>query len=205
MNLNVATVGFLFLLAVIVQSLPSGFLPAAIVSLLAAALLDYFFIPPVFAWGITDPLDVVAFVSFLATALVITRLASRARDEARRTHRQSREFALLYEAAQQLLCLEPDAAGTSRGLGVFVKVFNLRAACLFDAGTAEIQIEGNSLTGLAETTRQAYIADKNYDDAPCGVTVRCLRVGSKSIGAIGFEGLSEPEWTAGPLSALAAT
>ena len=37
-----------------------------------------------------------------------------------------------------------------------------------------------------------------------GVLIRCLFAGGNRIGAIGFEGLRDPELTAGPLSALAA-
>jgi two-component system sensor histidine kinase KdpD len=42
------------------------------------------------------------------------------------------------------------------------------------------------------------------DDPAIGVTGRCIKVGGRTIGAIGFEGLENPELTGGHLAALAA-
>ncbi len=42
------------------------------------------------------------------------------------------------------------------------------------------------------------------DNRALDVSVRCLRVGGKVTGAMGFEGLEEPEATAGAVTALAA-
>ena len=44
---------------------------------------------------------------------------------------------------------------------------------------------------------------KLRDDPASQVSVRCLRVGGKTTGAMGFEGLEDPELTAGPLISLA--
>jgi two-component system sensor histidine kinase KdpD len=76
LQLNVATTGFLFLIVIVVQSLFSGFVASAIVSVIATACLEYFIVPPVLEWQIDNPIDAVALVTFLVTALVITRLVS---------------------------------------------------------------------------------------------------------------------------------
>jgi two-component system sensor histidine kinase KdpD len=87
LQLNVATAGFLLLLVIVVQSLFSGFLASAIVSVIATACLDYFIVPPVLEWQIDNPIDALALTTFLVTALVITRLESKVRDEARSAER----------------------------------------------------------------------------------------------------------------------
>jgi hypothetical protein len=69
-------VGCLFLVVVVIQSAFSTFAASAIVSVFTIACLDYFFVPPVFTLRISRPLDRLALLSFLVTALVITRLAS---------------------------------------------------------------------------------------------------------------------------------
>jgi two-component system sensor histidine kinase KdpD len=76
--------------------------------------------------------------------------------------------------------------------------------CLFNAHTAELHSEGVPQWGLPERTKQAYILGQDEDDPAVGVVVRCLRAGSTLSGAIGFEGLPDSEWLAGPLSVFAA-
>jgi K+-sensing histidine kinase KdpD len=105
LQLNVATTGFLLLLVIVVQSLFSGFIASAIVSVIATACLDYFIVPPILEWQIDNPIDVVALTTFLVTALVITRLESKVRDEARSAERRRRSLEELYEVTRQLFAL----------------------------------------------------------------------------------------------------
>jgi two-component system sensor histidine kinase KdpD len=76
---------------------------------------------------------------------------------------------------------------------VFRDVLGSAAVCLFDASTAELGMDGISQYDLAERTRQAYIFGKDTDDAYHEVFVRCIRIGNATTGAIGFEGLPDPE------------
>jgi two-component system sensor histidine kinase KdpD len=99
----------------------------------------------------------------------------------------------LYEVARRLLEVTPDQVCGAPGLKVFRDVLGSAAVCLFDASTAELGIDGISQYDLAERTRQAYIFGKDADDANRRVFVRCLRIGSATTGAIGFEGLPDPE------------
>src|ERR1022692_2159093 len=73
----------LYLLVVVFQSLSAGFASAVIVSLAAAVCLDFYFIPPILEWDINDPEDALALVTYLVTSLVISRLASSTRRQAK--------------------------------------------------------------------------------------------------------------------------
>ena len=83
LRLNFATTSFIYLLVVVMQSLTADFASSAIVAFVAVACLDYFFVPPLFSFNVTDLFDLLALSSFLITALVITRFASKAHEEAR--------------------------------------------------------------------------------------------------------------------------
>jgi two-component system sensor histidine kinase KdpD len=61
---------------------------------------------------------------------------------------------------------------------------------------------GTSRNQLAERTRDAYIANRDSYDSAAGVSVRCLQLGTKITGAIGFESVEDPEETVAPLAAL---
>ena len=204
LHFNAATVVLLYLLVIVAQSLAGGFVLSATVALIAAACLDFFFLPPLLTFRIADPLNVLAFVVFVVIALVVTHLVSRLGSEADRARRRSANLEQLYQVARQLLLVKPDHLDAVLLLKAFRDGFVPSAVCIFDADTAELHIRGASQCGLPERTRQAYIAGEDADDEAAGVVIRCLRVGSSITGAIGFEDLVDSEWVAGPLSVLAA-
>ena len=201
---DLAIPAFLYLLLVVLQSAVAEFAASAIVSVIAVATLDYFFVPPILAWDINRPLDSMALATYLATSLVITRFAAQARGAARTSESKRKALALLYEAACQLLSLEPEAAAGERFLRILREIFGLDAACLFDANDANAQLDGDSQYGLAERTRHAFLERQDYDDPPSKVYVRCLRVAGKITGVVGFEGLHDAESTVGSLATLTA-
>jgi two-component system sensor histidine kinase KdpD len=195
----------LYLLVVVVQSLWGGFASAAIVSAIAVASLDFFFIPPLFEWQITDPKDAVAFLTYLVTSLVVTQLASKASSERRNAECRRRDVSLLYDAASRLLTLDPEMAAGPESLRMFCQVFGLRAACFFDAATETLQLEGVSVNGLAAKTQDACLLGKHHHDREHGLFIRYLYTGDQITGAVGFEGPIEDDSIALALTVLAAT
>jgi two-component system sensor histidine kinase KdpD len=203
-HLNFPTVSFIYLIVVVLQGLTGDFVSSAVVSVTAFLCLNYFFVPPIFSLTVSDSSDTVALVCFLITGLVVTRLTSRAREAADLATLQREETTRLYELAQELLAMNPDVAIGKGLLKPFKSRFSLVAVCLFDAVTAQLQLEGESLDHLADKTRTAYISKRNFQDRDSGVAVRLLQNGDQIVGAIGFEGLQDAELTAEPLAALAA-
>src|ERR1700730_4642380 len=81
LGLNLSTTGFLYLIAVVLQSLLGDFVSSAIVSVIADLCLNFFFVPPLFSLRVSDSSDFWALVCFLITGLVITRLTTQVRAE----------------------------------------------------------------------------------------------------------------------------
>ena len=72
----------------------------------ATAAFNFFFLPPVRTFTITDPQNWVALFAFLITALVASNLAERARREAEGAKQRRREVERLYGLSQRLLASE---------------------------------------------------------------------------------------------------
>lgn len=204
LGLNLTATGFLYLIIVVLQSLLGDFVSSAVVSIIADLCLNFFFVPPIFSFRVSDSSDIWALIAFLITGLVITRLTTQVRREAEISELQRRDMKLLYELAQRLLALDPDDAVMTKAVGLFREVFSVQAVCLYDGANAELYSDGESRNDLAERTRAAYISRQDGDDNVSGVSIRCLRTAGKTIGAIGFDGLRDGELTAGPLTVLAA-
>lgn len=204
LRLNFSITGFLYLIVVVLQSLMGTFASSAVVSVLAVLCLDFFFTPPVFSFEVTSPLDLLALISFLITGLVITRLTTKVREEAAVSNRQRHQVGKLYDLAQRLLALDPGKDLPARSIELFREVLGLEAVCLFDAGNLETHSAGDSREQLAERTREVHASGRDQQGPGRGAVIRCLRAGGRIVGAVGFEGLHEPELMAGQLCALAA-
>jgi two-component system, OmpR family, sensor histidine kinase KdpD len=204
LQLNFSVTGFIYLIVIVLQSLAGSFASSAVVSVVAVLCLDFFFTAPLFSFEVTNPLDILALISFLTTGLVITRLTTRVRKEAAISDRQRHQVDRLYQLAQKLLALNPETTTCSTSAELFQDVFGLRAVCLFDVATGEIHCTGDQQNDLAEQTRAACSSGRDSEDAGSGILTRCLHVRGNTIGAISFEGLRDSELTAGALSALAA-
>jgi C4-dicarboxylate-specific signal transduction histidine kinase len=76
LRVNLTITSLLYLTVVVLLSVTDAVVAAILVSVIAVLCLDYFFAPPLFSLRLNDPLDIVALVTFLATALLISRLMS---------------------------------------------------------------------------------------------------------------------------------
>jgi PAS domain S-box-containing protein len=79
LGLNLATAGFVHLIFIALLSLTGTFVESAILSLVAVGCLNYFFAPPLFNLQAEYPEDAVLVITFLVTALIVTRLVRGAR------------------------------------------------------------------------------------------------------------------------------
>jgi DNA-binding winged helix-turn-helix (wHTH) protein len=190
------------LVVVILQSLTGDFCSSALVAVLAAGCLDYFFVQPLFTFRILRPSDALALATFLITALVIT--VSQLRANSRLGIAQKKRLNDLFQLSQQLLHLEPEATREAF-LEPFQRLFGVTAIAVFDAQTGEMRFIGSSRNQLAQRTREAYRARQDIYDHAAHVSVRCLQFGSRMTGAIGFDTLDDPEGTVDPLAALTST
>jgi two-component system, OmpR family, sensor histidine kinase KdpD len=195
----------LYTLLIVLQSLTGDFRSSALISVLSAGCMDFFFTEPLFSWRIAHPLNALALVVFILTALVITSLVSQVRKEATLAMVQKDRLDRLYRLSQQLLALDPEDSAGEKFLEPFHRLFGVTAISLFDADTAELRTVGDSRCDLAEKTRAAYLRSHDSNDPGSPFFVQCLRVRGKPTGAMGFEGLEEASETGGSLVALTTT
>jgi len=79
-RLTIPTPTFLYLIVIVLLSLRGSFISSAVTSFAALGCLDYFFVRPLFSFGVGDSMDLVAIIAFLTTSAVITQLVSRVRN-----------------------------------------------------------------------------------------------------------------------------
>ncbi len=197
-----AVAAFLYFVVLVLQSL-NGDLPAALATSVAAgALLEFFFIEPYLSFRVKRPIDALALATFLVTAFTISYLSSRLRFASLAAEWQRKNTERLYALAQEMLALDPDTVPRKKIFERFVQTFKMQAMCIAETGRIDVFPPGEPSAALESATRSA-AAGLTSGVAADGIAVEIFDGAAGWSGAIGFEGLQNPEFTARPLAALA--
>jgi two-component system sensor histidine kinase KdpD len=105
-HVNPTTVALSLLLLVLLLAAEWGLRYAVAVSIVAAALYNFLFLPPIGRFTIADPQNWLALFAFLFTAIVASRLAERARQRASDARARERELEALFRLSRELLQTE---------------------------------------------------------------------------------------------------
>jgi C4-dicarboxylate-specific signal transduction histidine kinase len=76
LQVNLTIASLLYLTVVVLLAFADAFVGSVFVSVISVLCLDYFFTQPLFSLRMADPLNIVALIVFLGTALLITRVMS---------------------------------------------------------------------------------------------------------------------------------
>src|SRR5215469_14044399 len=87
-----------YLILIVLVSLLGSFSTSVVLSLVAVACLNYFFVPPLFEFRVDDPDDIVRMATFLTTSLVVTALITKRK----RTEEDLADSKARLESAQRL-------------------------------------------------------------------------------------------------------
>ncbi len=91
-----------FLLGVGIVASRYGRGPAIAASIVNVLVFDFFFVPPVFSFNVSDVQYLLTFAVMLAIGLLISELTARRREQLRASQRQERRTAALYRFTKQL-------------------------------------------------------------------------------------------------------
>ena len=102
-HVNPTTVALTLLLCILVLAAEWGLRYAVVISILATALYNFYFLPPVGTFTIADPQNWLALFAFLATAIIASRLSEKARHEAAEARARQRELEVLLRLSNELM------------------------------------------------------------------------------------------------------
>jgi len=169
---NATTVGFAYLLLVLIIASVWGFVEAFLASLAATLTFNFFFLPPVGKLTITDPQNVVALFSFLASSLVASRLSTQARQRALDALTRQQDLERLYTFSRAILLIGKAGEPFPKQLVLkLAEVFEFAAVVLFDRRAEEFYRAGPSdFEGMDEQLREAALQGTSFevDDAKTG-------------------------------------
>ena len=92
----------MFLTAVVAVAVRYGLWPSLLASVAASLCYNFFFLPPVYTFTITDPTNVAAFFFFMLIALLVSNVAARVRTQADTAIGRVRTTESLYAFSRKL-------------------------------------------------------------------------------------------------------
>ena len=99
---GIENVDLVFLTAVVGVAARYGLWPSLLASLAASLCYNFFFLPPVYTFTITDPTNVAAFFFFMLIALLVSNVAARVRSQADTAIGRVRTTESLYAFSRKL-------------------------------------------------------------------------------------------------------
>jgi two-component system sensor histidine kinase KdpD len=191
---NPTTVGFAYLLVVLVIASTWGFVEACAASIAATLTLDFFFLPPVGTLTIADPRNWVALFSFLATSLIASRLSDYAKRQAMDATERQKDIERLYTFSRAILLIGNTPPFPKQLAQKVADIFGLSAVVLYDRRSGETFRAGPSdFEGMEEQLSEAALNGTSFADPERRRVITAVRLGSEPIASLALQGAQMPD------------
>ena len=100
--IGAANSDLVFLTAIVAVAVRYGLLPSLVASVGSSLAYNFFFLPPIYTFTITDPTNVIAFVFFTLVAIIVSGVAARSRTQATAAMERARTTESLYSFSRKL-------------------------------------------------------------------------------------------------------
>jgi two-component system, OmpR family, sensor histidine kinase KdpD len=195
MDLNANTMGFAYLIVVLVASLRGGLAAGLLASIVATLCYNFFFFSPLYTFVIHDAANWVALAAFLITSVVVSRLVLVARIQADRAEQRRKELQTLYDLSVDLFSAADrlGSLGSSVGRALTVLGTHSGGVVLFD-GQGDSHEFGWWSGDRTQETDEAIAAVRHRNDpvevpSPAGRDVYVpITIPGRTIGALAARG-----------------
>jgi two-component system sensor histidine kinase KdpD len=193
---GIENVDLVFLTAVVVVAVRYGLLPSLFASVVASLCYNFFFLPPVYTFTITDPTNVAAFFFFMLIAFLVSNVAARVRIQADTAIGRVRTTESLYAFSRKLAgtaTLDDVLWATAYQIALMLKVHVVlllpeRGVLIVKAGyPPEDQLDQADLAAANWAWSNDRAAGRGSDTLPGAKRLFLpMRTGRGLIGAIGI-------------------
>src|SRR6266851_4313131 len=205
LHLNPTTIALAFLLGVLGISASWGLRQAVFMSVIATLAFNYFFLPPIGTFNISDPQNWIALFAFLVTAVTASELSERARRGTRSAIERRQELERLYAFSQLLLSSDNPAELLNLIPRYIVESFGIRSAALSLSSRSDVYRSGPNIDGLESRDLQLIgLRGEPRIDAVHQLAFMPLRMGMRVVGCMGVAGSALSRQTLEAIGSLVA-
>jgi two-component system sensor histidine kinase KdpD len=191
---NATTVGFAYLLLILVIATTWGFFEAAASSVLATLVFNFYFFPPIGTFTIADPQNWVALFSFLATSLIASRLSTTAKARALEAIDRRQDLERLYSFSRAILLIDRAAPFPQQLIEKFVEIFKVDGVVLYDRRSRGSYRAGNSLPQEVEAHLSDVVSlNSSSVEVKGDHVIMGLSLGTEPVASMALRGAIMPE------------
>ena len=151
-RINATTVGFAYLITILMIAASWGVTESVLASVVATFCFNYFFLPPVGTWAISDPENLVALFAFLISSLIVSDLSNRAKRRTAEASTRRVEMERLYALSRSIMLMndgnEPIGAQIARELA---RICEIRAVAIYDRTADLVHLGGSDSIASVES------------------------------------------------------
>ena len=178
---NTTTVGFVYLISILLIAAWSGIVESVVASVAATICFNYFFIPPVGTWTISDPENWVALFAFLFSALIASELSRRARRRGMETER-------LYSLSRAIMMMDETQPIGEQIARELARICEVPAVAIYDCRTDAVFIgAADSIFNVESRLKDAAVG-RPFRDENTDTLFAPIRHGGQKTGSIAIQG-----------------
>jgi two-component system sensor histidine kinase KdpD len=188
--LNPTTVGFLYLVSVLLIATSWGLAEALTASVFATLCFNFFFFPPIGAFRIDDPLNWVSLIAFLTTSITASQLSDRARRRTREALNRQLEMERLYAVGRAILLADPQQPLGAQIVREIARIYNLASVALYDRVSDAVHQAGpEEIPNVTARLRDTAISGTLFRDAEVPIVITPVSFGAQPVGSLALKGL----------------
>jgi two-component system, OmpR family, sensor histidine kinase KdpD len=188
--LNPTTVGFLYLVSILLIAASWSLAEALTASVLATLCFNFFFFPPIGALRIDDPLNWVALIAFLTTSIAASQLSDRARRRTREALNRQLEMERLYAVGRAILLADLQRPLGEQIVREIARIYDLAFVGLYDRASDAVHQAGpEEVSNITTRLRDTAITGTLFRDEEARMVVTPVSFGAQPVGSLALKGL----------------
>jgi two-component system, OmpR family, sensor histidine kinase KdpD len=187
LHANATTAAMVFLVLVVWTATQAGIVPSFIAALLCTLAFDYHFLPPSGTLSLAGPQEWVALAAFLASCVLVGRVAELARRQTQQAEQRREDVERLLELSQEMM-LHEDAAGLVGDLPRLIeRIFALEGVVLYVRDHDQYYSSITDMPVSIQARLRAIAQGQNPTlVVPGEYTVKALMLGLRTVGSLGW-------------------
>src|SRR5215469_16381390 len=129
--INATTVGFAYLITILLIAAWTGIAESVLASIAATFCFNYFFLPPLGTWVISDPENWIALFAFLITSLIASELSRRGR-------RRGLEMERLYSLSRSIMLMDGNQPIGEQVARELARICEIPSVAIYDSPSGSV-------------------------------------------------------------------